>query len=86
MARIACTSPRHLGRLFAEHAAITPLQYLTRIRLALAQAALESGASVGRAAEVAGFGSDTQLRRAWQHAGNGAASPSRARRGHPGHG
>ncbi len=84
MARLACTSPRHLGRLFAEHAAITPLQYLTQIRLALAQAALESGATVTRAAELAGFGSDTQLRRAWRHTGTGASSPSRARRIAPG--
>jgi len=66
MAEVAHTSPRHLTRLFLEHTGIAPLQYLRRIRLAVAQTALQSGHSVGRAAEVAGFSSDTQLRRAWQ--------------------
>jgi len=65
MAQVAHTSPRHLTRLFLEHAGIAPLQYLRRIRLAVAQAALHSGRNVTQAAEIAGFGSDTQLRRAW---------------------
>jgi AraC-like DNA-binding protein len=42
---------------------------LRRIRIALAQAALASGQGVTRAAELAGFSSDTQLRRAWQRFG-----------------
>jgi transcriptional regulator GlxA family with amidase domain len=67
MAEVAHTSPRHLTRLFLEHAGIAPLQYLRRIRLAVAQAALQSGRNVTQAAEMAGFSSDTQLRRAWQH-------------------
>lgn len=66
MATTAHTSPRHLARLFMEHAGIAPLQYLRRIRLAVAQTALQSGCNVTRAAEMAGFSSDTQLRRAWQ--------------------
>jgi transcriptional regulator GlxA family with amidase domain len=65
MADIAHTSPRHLTRLFLEHAGIAPLQYLRRIRLAVAQTALQSGRNVTQAAEMAGFSSDTQLRRAW---------------------
>lgn len=65
MADLAHTSPRHLTRLFIEHAGIAPLQYLRRIRLALAQAALQSGRNVTQAADMAGFSSDTQLRRAW---------------------
>lgn len=69
MADIAHTSPRHLTRLFLEFAGIAPLQYLRRIRLAVAQTALLSGANVTRAAATAGFSSDTQLRRAWQHFG-----------------
>jgi transposase-like protein len=32
----------------------------------VAQAALQSGCGVTRAAEMAGFSSDTQLRRAWR--------------------
>ena len=69
MAEVAHTSPRHLTRLFIEHAEIAPLQYLRRIRLAVAQAALQSGRNVTQAAETAGFSSDTQLRRAWHQFG-----------------
>jgi transcriptional regulator GlxA family with amidase domain len=66
MAALAHTSPRHLTRLFVDHAGIAPLQYLRRIRLAVAQTALQSGRNVTQAAAEAGFRSDTQLRRAWQ--------------------
>lgn len=69
MAAVGHTSPRHLTRLFLEHAGIAPLQYLRRIRLAVAQAALASGRNVTQAAELAGFSSDTQLRRAWHQFG-----------------
>lgn len=69
MAEVAHTSPRHLTRLFLDHAGTAPLAYLRRIRLAVAQAALASGRSVGQAAETAGFSSDTQLRRTWQQFG-----------------
>jgi transcriptional regulator GlxA family with amidase domain len=69
MAEVGRTSPRHLTRLFVEHAGTAPLLYLRRIRIALAQAALASGQGVTRAAELAGFSSDTQLRRAWQRFG-----------------
>jgi len=71
MAQVAHTSPRHLTRLFLEHAGIAPLQYLRRIRLATAEAALRAGRSVTEAAALAGFGSDTQLRRAWHQFGRG---------------
>jgi transcriptional regulator GlxA family with amidase domain len=69
MAEVAHTSPRHLTRLFVEHAQIAPLQYLRRIRLAVAQTALKSGHNVNQAAALAGFSSDTQLRRAWHTLG-----------------
>lgn len=69
MAQLAHTSPRHLTRLFQEHADVAPLAYLRRLRLATAQLALQSGANVTRAAEISGFGSDTQLRRAWRQFG-----------------
>ncbi|WP_406622760.1 GlxA family transcriptional regulator [Acidovorax sp. SDU_ACID1] len=75
MARAAHVTPRHLARLFLEHAGIAPLQYLRRIRLATAEAALRSGAGVTQAALLAGFASDTQLRRAWRHFGL-AGTPS----------
>lgn len=77
MAEVGRTSPRHLTRLFVEHAGTAPLLYLRRIRLALAQAALQSGQGVTRAAELAGFSSDTQLRRAWRRLGM-AGRPSDA--------
>ena len=75
MAQVAHTSSRHLTRLFVEHAGVAPLAYLRRLRLATAQLALQSGANVTRAAELSGFGSDTQLRRAWRQFGL-AGSPS----------
>ena len=77
MAEVAHTSARHLTRLFVEHAGVAPLAYLRRLRLASAQLALQSGANVTRAAELSGFGSDTQLRRAWQQFGL-PGSPSSA--------
>lgn len=63
------TSPRHLGRLFEQHAGVSPLAYLQQIRLAVAQAALHSGRNVTQAAQMAGFSSDAQLRRAWHRHG-----------------
>jgi transcriptional regulator GlxA family with amidase domain len=69
MAQVGHTSARHLTRLFVDHAGTAPQLYVRRIRLALAQAALQSGQGVTRAAEIAGFSSDTQLRRAWRRLG-----------------
>jgi transcriptional regulator GlxA family with amidase domain len=75
MAEVACTSTRHLARLFDDHVGQAPLAYLRSIRLALAQQALGTGQSVSQAAQTAGFSSDTQLRRAW-HAAGKAGTPS----------
>jgi transcriptional regulator GlxA family with amidase domain len=69
MAERGHTSPRHLARLFEEHAGVSPLTYLQQIRLAVARAALQSGHNVTQAAQMAGFSSDTQLRRAWHRHG-----------------
>jgi transcriptional regulator GlxA family with amidase domain len=77
MADIAHTSPRHLTRLFVEHTGVAPLAWLRQIRLAVAQAALHSGRNVTQAAELAGFSSDTQLRRAWRQFGP-EGTPSQA--------
>jgi transcriptional regulator GlxA family with amidase domain len=65
LAQAGHTTDRHLLRLFIEHARVSPLQYLQAIRLERARQALEHGASVTRAAEVAGFRSGLQMRRAW---------------------
>lgn len=77
MARVAHTSPRHLARLFAEHAGVSPQDYLRSIRLGLARRALSAGHTVSQAAELAGFSSDAQLRRAWRASGLPGA-PSQA--------
>lgn len=69
MAELACTSPRHLSRLFDEHAGVSPMVYVKQVRLQVAKSALQAGHSVTQAAEIAGFHSDTQLRRAWQALG-----------------
>ena len=80
MARVACTSARHLTRLFAREAGVSPLQYLRRIRTDAAEAALRGGASVTRAAELAGFSSDLQLRRALHQLRADGTTPSALRR------
>ncbi len=79
MARAARVKPRHLGRLFARHAGVSPLAYLTRIRLERAKRALARGASVTAAAEAAGFSSDVALRRAWSRFAQGTPRQARGR-------
>ncbi|TDP71127.1 GlxA family transcriptional regulator [Roseateles toxinivorans] len=64
MAAQGAVTPRHLSRLFATHAQVTPLHYLQNIRLEHARQALARGASVTQAALDAGFSSDQQMRRA----------------------
>ena len=81
MAQLAHTSARHLTRLFLEYAGIGPQQYLRRIRLARAEAALAAGNNVSQAASLAGFSSDTQLRRAWHQFGR-TGTPSGTGRPH----
>jgi transcriptional regulator GlxA family with amidase domain len=77
MAEVAHTSPRHLTRIFADHAGLSPLDYVRQIRLATADAALRSGLNVTQAAAQGGFSSDTQLRRAWHQFGK-VGTPSQA--------
>jgi transcriptional regulator GlxA family with amidase domain len=69
MAQVACTSTRHLNRLFDEHVGMSPLDFLRSIRVELAGKALQAGKSVAQAAELCGFHSDLQLRRAWKALG-----------------
>ena len=72
LAAVGNTTERHLLRLFLDHAQVSPLQYLQSIRLERAKQALEYGTSVTRAAEVAGFSSGLQLRRAWNRQWGGS--------------
>jgi transcriptional regulator GlxA family with amidase domain len=67
LAERAHTSPRHLGRLFQEHAGISPQAYVRKIRTAAAKQLLgQPGLNLNLVAEMAGFSSAEQLRRAWK--------------------
>jgi transcriptional regulator GlxA family with amidase domain len=67
LAAIACTSERNLARLFAEHAGCSALDYVQRIRVALARELLaNSTLNVEHVAERAGFTSAHHLRRVWR--------------------
>jgi transcriptional regulator GlxA family with amidase domain len=72
LAKVGHAVERHLLRLFIDHAGISPLHYLRLIRLERARQSLEHGATVTRAAAVAGFASDLQLRRAWSRQWGGS--------------
>jgi transcriptional regulator GlxA family with amidase domain len=66
LAKLAFTSPRHLSRLFNEHAGMSIPDYVNRLRVALAQQLLtETRLDMERVAERAGFASSRQLRRVW---------------------
>ena len=64
MAALAHVTPRHLSRLFREHAGITPREHVEQVRLALAQEAKRAGLRTKQAVAMAGFRSDRQWRRA----------------------
>ncbi|WP_144657090.1 GlxA family transcriptional regulator [Achromobacter dolens] len=67
LAEQAHTSPRHLTRLFREHAGCTPMDYLYQIRVALARDMLrETRLNLELVAEKSGFGSAQHLRRVWR--------------------
>jgi transcriptional regulator GlxA family with amidase domain len=60
-------SERNLARLFAEHAGCSPLDYVQRMRVALARELLvNSRLDIERVAERAGFSSAHHLRRVWR--------------------
>ncbi|MBC7665040.1 MAG: helix-turn-helix domain-containing protein [Caulobacter sp.] len=64
LAAVAHVTPRHLARLFKDHAGVSPRDYVERIRSGLAEQALARGLPISRAIELAGFGTDRQWRRA----------------------
>jgi transcriptional regulator GlxA family with amidase domain len=66
LAAVAHVTERHLLRIFTGYAGVSPLRYLQVIRLERARQSLKGGSSVTHAAEVAGFSSGVQLRRAWR--------------------
>lgn len=78
LASVGCTSPRNLARLFAEHAGCSPLDYVQRLRIALArELVVNSELPLERVAERSGFSSAHQLRRVWRRWE--AVPPRRAR-------
>jgi transcriptional regulator GlxA family with amidase domain len=66
MARIACSSSRHLARLFQQHANTNPINYVHRLRIAVARELLTNTALDMEAVALrCGFGSVRQMRRVW---------------------
>jgi transcriptional regulator GlxA family with amidase domain len=66
LSAVACTSPRNLARLFAEHANCSPLDYVQLIRFAFAKELVtQSTLDLERIAVRVGFRSAQQLRRVW---------------------
>lgn len=66
LAALANTSERHLARLFRAHANTNIVDYVHRLRVALAQQLIEqSELDLEQVAERSGFGSGRQLRRVW---------------------
>lgn len=67
LAAVACMSSRNIGRLFAEHAGCSPLDYVQRLRVALArEMVMNSDLALERVAERSGFSSAHHLRRVWR--------------------
>lgn len=67
LAAVASTSPRNLARLFSQHAKCSPLDYVQRMRVAIARELVtQSDLDLERVAERAGFSSAHQLRRVWR--------------------
>ena len=71
MAAIAYTSPRNLTRLFREHAGTTPLDFLHRLRIAVARELIVgSQLPMEEVAERSGFASARHMRRIWRKYGS----------------
>ncbi|MBK7613368.1 MAG: helix-turn-helix domain-containing protein [Burkholderiales bacterium] len=64
MAAAAHVTPRHLTRLFLQHAGLSPRAHVQQVRLAYAAEALAAGLPRARALDLAGFSSERQWRRA----------------------
>lgn len=80
LARLASASPRHLSRLFNEHAGMSITDYTNRLRVALARELLsQTRLDMERVAERSGFASTRQLRRAWARLHDGSPRQARPR-------
>ena len=74
LAQASHVSPRHLSRLFAQHAGIGVVAYQQQLRIARAQSLLnaQSTLSVERVAERCGFASARDFRRVWKRYAQGS--------------
>ena len=76
----AAVGPRHLSRLFRAHSGMSVVDYVARMRVALARELLAgSRLDIESVAERSGFGSARQFRRAWNRLHS--QPPSRMRAG-----
>jgi transcriptional regulator GlxA family with amidase domain len=67
LASLANSSSRHVARLFHIHAGITPVEYINKLRIALARQLLnDPQLPIDHVAERSGFGSSRHLRRVWK--------------------
>jgi transcriptional regulator GlxA family with amidase domain len=67
LARLGYASPRHIVRLFRAHTGSTPLEYINRLRIAVARQLLtNSQLAVDDIADRSGFGSTRHFRRIWR--------------------
>ena len=76
LAQIACVSPRHLSRLFVQHAGLGVAAYQQRLRMALAQELLaqQPHLSQEQLAQACGLASARDFRRLWLRWGPNAAA------------
>jgi transcriptional regulator GlxA family with amidase domain len=63
LAAVAHVTPRHLSRLFRQHAGQSPREFVEGVRLALAERAVSAGQAPKQAIAAAGIGGDRQWRR-----------------------
>ena len=79
LAEVACVSPRHLSRLFAQHTGISVVAYQQQLRIARAQEMLTHNPTLSqeRLAQACGFASARDFRRVWQRCSGPASARSR---------
>lgn len=84
LAHVAAASPRNLSRLFNEHTGMSTVEYVNRMRIALARELVTgSRLDMETIAERAGFASARQFRRAWNRFNDDVPSQMRNARLRP---
>ncbi|MFC4277937.1 GlxA family transcriptional regulator [Achromobacter aloeverae] len=93
MARVVCESPRSFHRHFLRELGVTPRAFLEQLRLEAVRSALDNGATLKSAAQLAGYGSEAALSKAFtrkfklspsQYRGRGPWMPRPQRQDSPG--